>query len=60
MKIFKCKNRFIILGELEKLFHVFSNSIDCEIIGQCGMSFEKSFKILSKELMTIMWRTNMI
>ena len=48
MKIFKCKNRFIILGELEKLFHVFSNSIDCEIIGQCGMSFEKSFKILLK------------
>jgi hypothetical protein len=34
---------FIILGELGKMFHMFSNSIDYEIIGQGGMSFEKSF-----------------
>jgi hypothetical protein len=39
---------------------MFLNSIDCETLGQDGMSFEKSFKILLKELMTIMLRTNMI
>jgi hypothetical protein len=42
------------------MFHQFSNSINCEILGQSRMSFEKSSKILFKELMTIMLRTNMI
>ena len=36
------------------------NNIDCETIGLGGMSFEKSFKILPKKLMTKMLRTNMI
>jgi len=48
------------LGELEKILHMFSNSIDYEILGQGGMSFEKSFKILVKESIIIMLRTNMI
>jgi hypothetical protein len=42
------------------MFHMFSNSIDYEIIGQDGMSFKKSFKILFKESITIMLRPNMI
>jgi hypothetical protein len=42
------------------MLHVFSNSIDYEILGQGRMSFEKSFKILFKESITIMLRTNMI
>jgi hypothetical protein len=33
---------------------MFSNNIDCEILGKSGMSFEKNFKILFKESMTIM------
>jgi len=36
------KKGFITLDELEKIFHMFSNSIDCENIGQCGIRFEKS------------------
>ena len=43
-----------------KIFFLFSNSIDCEIPSQDGMSFEKSFKILLKEFLTIMLRTKMI
>jgi hypothetical protein len=39
---------------------LFSNNIDCEILGQGGMSFEKSFKILFKESITIMLKTKMI
>ena len=35
---------FITHGELEKIFHLFSNSFDGEILGQNGMRFEKSFK----------------
>jgi hypothetical protein len=35
---------------------LFSNSIDCEILGQC----EKSFKIVFKESMPIMLRTKII
>jgi hypothetical protein len=38
------KRTFITLGELGKVFHLFSNSIDWEIIGQCGIRFKKSFK----------------
>jgi len=41
------KRGFIILGELGKIFHLFSNSIDWEIIGQGGMRFEKNFKSYS-------------
>jgi len=39
---------------------MFSNNINCEVVGQCGMSFEKNFEILLKESMTIMFKTNMI
>jgi hypothetical protein len=39
---------------------MFSNSIDCEILGQGRMSFEKSFKILFKESMTTMLRSKII
>jgi hypothetical protein len=38
------KRGFITLGELEKMFHLFSNSIDWEILSQDEMRFEKSFK----------------
>jgi hypothetical protein len=55
------KREFITLGELRKMFHLFSNSIiDCEIFSQDEMNFEKSFKILFKELITIMLRTRTI
>jgi hypothetical protein len=43
------KREFITLGELEKRFHLFSNSIDWEIISQYGMRFEKSFKYYSND-----------
>ena len=43
------KGGFITLGELEKIFHMFSNSIDWEILGQSGMRFEKSFKSYSND-----------
>ena len=38
------KRGFNTLGELEKIFHMFSNDIDCEIYGQRGMLFGKNFK----------------
>ena len=41
------KRGFITLGELEKIFHLFSNSIEWEIISQGGMRFEKGFKSYS-------------
>jgi hypothetical protein len=41
------KRGLIILGELEKMFHLFSNSIDEEILGQDGMRFETLFKSYS-------------
>jgi hypothetical protein len=43
------KRRFITLGELEKMFYIFLNSIDWEIIGQGGMKFEKSLKSYSND-----------
>jgi hypothetical protein len=43
------KRGFITLGELEKIFHMFSNNIDWEILGQCGMRFEKNFKSYSND-----------
>jgi hypothetical protein len=38
----------MILDELEKIFYMFSNNIDSEILSQDGISFEKNFKILFK------------
>ena len=38
------KKGFITLGELEKMFYMFSNGIDWEILNQDGMRFEKGFK----------------
>jgi len=32
---------FINLVELEKIFHMFSNSIDCDILVYNGMIFER-------------------
>jgi hypothetical protein len=43
------KKGFITLGELGKIFHLFSNSIDWEILGQGGIRFEKSFKSNSND-----------
>jgi len=38
---------FITLCELEKMFNLFSNNIDWEILGHCGMIFKKDFKSYS-------------
>jgi len=38
---------FITLDELEKIFNILSNSINWEILSQCGMRFENSFKSYS-------------
>jgi hypothetical protein len=43
------KRGFITLDELGKIFHLFSNSINWEIIGQRGMRFQKSFKFYSND-----------
>jgi len=43
------KNEFITIGELGKMFHLFLNSIDWEILGQDRMIFEKSFKSYSND-----------
>ena len=37
------------LDELGKMFYLFLNSIDWEILGQCGMRFKKSFKSYSND-----------
>ena len=37
---------FIILYELEKIFHIFSNGIDCEIVIQGEMIFENSLILI--------------
>ena len=37
------------LGELGKMFHMFSNSINREILGQEKMRFEKNFKSYSND-----------
>lgn len=39
------------------MFHLFLKNIGCEIFGQDGMSFGKSFKISLKTSMTILLRT---
>ena len=38
------KRRFETLGDLEKLFHMFLNNIDYEILVQGKMRSEKGFK----------------
>jgi hypothetical protein len=43
------KRGFIIIDELRKMSHLFSNNIDWEILGQEGMRFEKSFKSYSND-----------
>jgi hypothetical protein len=35
---------FITLGELRKLFNVFSNNIDCEVLTQGGKIFKSYLK----------------
>jgi len=46
------KRWFITLDELGKMFYMFSNSIDWEILSQVGMRFEKSSKsYLSNQLL---------
>jgi hypothetical protein len=37
---------FIILYELEKIFYIFSNGIDCEIVIQGEMIFENSLILI--------------
>ena len=43
------KKGFITLDELEKIFYLFSNSINWEILDQGEMRFEKSFKSYSND-----------
>jgi hypothetical protein len=50
MKVFLVIKRwFITLGKWKKIFHMFSNSIDCKILMQGGMITEKSFKLYSND-----------
>jgi hypothetical protein len=50
MKVFEWLRKwFITLGELEKMFYLFLNSINWEILGQCEIRFEKSFKSYSND-----------
>ena len=37
------------MDKLKKKFDLFLNSIDCEILGQYGMKFEKNFKFYSND-----------
>ena len=43
------KRGFITLGELGKMFHLFTNSIDRLIIGQSRVRFEKKIKSYSND-----------
>jgi hypothetical protein len=43
------KRGFITLVELEKMFSLFLNSIDWEILDKDGMRFEKGFKYYSND-----------
>jgi hypothetical protein len=43
------QERLITLGELDKIFNLFANSIDRKILGQGGMRFEKSLKSYSND-----------
>jgi len=50
MKVFeRSREDFIILCELEKMFNLFSNSIDRVILGQGGMRFKKDLKSYSND-----------
>jgi hypothetical protein len=50
MKVFEwSREDFITLCELEKMFNLFSNSIDWEILDQCGMRFKKGLKSYSND-----------
>jgi len=49
------KKWFIILSELEKIFDLFSNSIDREIIMQGRMIFQKTFKYYLKNKWLWCW-----
>jgi hypothetical protein len=50
MKVLKwLREDFITLCEIEKMFHLFSNSINWEIFGQGGMRFKKGFKSYSND-----------
>jgi hypothetical protein len=46
--IWVIKRGFITFSELEKIFYLFLNNIDCKTLNQCGMRFEKSFNFYSK------------
>jgi len=46
--IWVMKKGFTTLNKLKKIFHMFSCTIDCEILVQGGMIFKKSFKSYSK------------
>jgi hypothetical protein len=43
------KREFITLSKLEKIFYVFSNTIDWENLSKGGMRFEKNFKSYSND-----------
>jgi hypothetical protein len=43
------------LDELRKIFHLFSNTIDWEILGQDGMRFENGFKFYSNDQWLLCW-----
>jgi hypothetical protein len=43
------QERLFTLGELDKIFNLFSNSIDQKILGQGGMRFKKSLKSYSND-----------
>jgi hypothetical protein len=43
------------LDELKKIFHLFSNTIDWEILGQDGMRFENGFKFYSNDQWLLCW-----
>jgi hypothetical protein len=54
------KKLFIFLYELEKIFYIVSKGINCEILVEYGMGFEKGFQILIKKSMIMVLRTNRI
>ena len=49
------KRWFITLSELEKIFYLFSNSIDWEIVDQDRMRFKNSFKSYSNDQWLLCW-----
>jgi len=54
MKVFEwSREDFITLCELEKIFNLFSNSIDWEILSQGGMRFKKDLKSYSNDQLVL-------